>query len=188
MAKEKIKKEKKPLTPTQKFKLFRSLKWVAFGGEFVSAILPFVIIGIANYEKYFVEYNGVKMSIAAVLTLALMGFVMFVITSKKIKDFYVPFIVAWAVITFIFFMLGQIITDVSYIMLAGLFGICGAFGLDITSKQFDKKAKKIKEAMEEAEKELTKQEYIAEKTEGEVMEEAPTEPVEKKTVKVRVKK
>lgn len=185
----KPKKERKPLTPTQRLRAFTIAKWTCFGGEFVSAIMPYVIIGLVNFNDYFVEYNGVKMSIAAVMTFALMGFVLFILTSKKIKDFYIPMVVIMATLTFIFFMLGQIITEVAYIMLAGTFGICGSFGLEIASRKFDKKAKSIKEAIEEANKELTKQEYIDEQIEkGKLVEEETTENTEKKTVKVRVKK
>ena len=181
----KEKKERKPLTPTQKLKAFTVAKWTCFGGEFVSAIMPYIIIGLVNYNEYFVEYNGVKMSIAAVMTFALMGFILFILTSKKIKDFYVPMVVIMATLTFIFFMLGQIITEVAYIMLAGTFGVCGSFGLEIASRQFDKKAKLIKESIEEAQKELTKQAYIDEQVEKGKVEEVEEE---KKTVKVRIKK
>lgn len=193
--KEKIKKERQPLTPTQRLKVYKVVKWTAFGGEFVSIILPFVLIGIINYNQFFVEYSGVKMSIAGVLTMALMGFVLFVITSKKVKDFYIPLLIIWAVATVIFYLIGQIINEMANIMLAGFFGLCGAFGLDITSKQFDKKATKIKNAIDKAEEELIKQAYIDEKTpikeeKEEVVEENTTTPKEqpKKRVVFKVKK
>ena len=182
----KNKKERKPLTPTQKLKAYQVAKWSCFGGEFVSAILPYIIIGLANYNKYFVEYNGVKMSIAAVMTFALMGFILFILTSKKIKDFYVPMVIIMATLTFICFMLGQIITEVAYIMLAGTLGICGSLGLEITSRHFDKKAKLMKDAIEEAQKEITKQAYIDEQVEKGKVEEVEDEP--KKTVKIKIKK
>lgn len=181
-------KERKPLTPTQKVKVFTVAKWSAFGGEFVSAILPLVIIGLVNYQEYFVEYSGVKMSIAAVMTFALMGFILFIITSKKIKDFYIPLLVIMATMTFICFMIGQIINEMAYIMLAGTLGLCGSFGLNVASKEFDKRAKKIKAAIEDAEKELNKQAYIDEQIDKGKVEEVHESEEEKKVVKVRIKK
>lgn len=182
-----MKKEKKPLTPTEKVRLFTVLKWATFGSEFVAIILPLVIVALVNYKQYFVEYSGVKMSIAGVLSMLVMGFTLFIVTSKKIKDFYIPLIIIVGVLTLVFFLLGQIINELAKIMLIEFIGLCFAFGLDITSKKFDKEVKDIKEAIAEAEKELTKQAYMEEKT---IKEQPVTEDngEEKKKVIIKVKR
>lgn len=168
-------KDKKSLTPTQKKKHYKRIKRACFVGEFASVITPFMIIGIVNYNKYFVEYDGTKMSIACVLAAAIMGLALWLVASKKFTNSFITLIIGWATVDLIFWLLGQIITDIATIMLFGLIGIIGAYGLDIGSAAADKKAKFIDDAMKQAESEITKEEY-------------KEEVEQKQKVKVRIKK
>ena len=59
------------------------IEYSCFVGEFVSVASPFVAIGIANYDKYFVQYDGTKMSIAFFMAMAVMGMAIFLISKKK---------------------------------------------------------------------------------------------------------
>lgn len=170
--------ESKNLTPTQQKKKYQKIKWACFGGEFLSIIAPFVTIGLINFNEYFIEYDGVKMSIACFLALALMGMAVWLVSKKKFSNSFVSLIIGWATVDFIFFMLGRIINDIASIMFFGLIGLLGAYGLDIASNVADKKMKKIIEGIEEANKEITKESYKEELKEKE----------EKRTVKIRIKK
>ena len=152
-------KEKKTRTPTQKKRAYQRGKWIAFGGEFVSVIMPFVIIGAVKYQDYFVEYSGTKMSIAAALSFALMGIATWLVASNKFKNSFIVLIIGWLAVDFIFFMMGKIINDISWIMLFGAIGILGAYGLDILSKQLDKKAQEIQKGIDAAKEEQVKEEY-----------------------------
>ena len=167
-------KEKKKLTPSQRYKKLKTTQYICFGGEFVSVLTPFIVVGIVNYNEYFVEYNGTRVSIACALAFALMGIAVYLVSKKKFDNSFITLIVGWLAITIIFFLLGKIITDISWIMLYGLIGILGAYGLDIASAKAEDKAKKIKDGMELANQEEIKEEYRAEK--------------ETKKVKVKVKK
>lgn len=151
--------EKTPKTPTQQLKSYKRLGNVLFFSEFLSIFTPFIVIGIVNYDEYFVEYNGTKMSIACILAVALMGIATWLVAKEKFNNSFVTLIVGWATVTAIFFLLGQIINDIAYIMLFGLIGILGAYGLDLGSKACKSKAQKIKDAIEQAEKELTVEQY-----------------------------
>lgn len=171
--------EKTPKTPTQQLKSYKRLGNVLFFSEFLSIFTPFIIIGIVNYDEYFVEYNGTKMSIACVLALGLMGIATWLVAKNKFSNSFITLIVGWASVTVIFFLLGQIINDIAYIMLFGLIGILGAFGLDIGSKSCKKKADTLQEAINQAEKELNVEAYKQEKSQ-------PNEP--KKKIKIKLVK
>lgn len=157
-------------------KKYRALQWTTFVGEFVSVASPFVAIAIVNYDKYFVEYNGTKMSIAFFMALAVMGFAIWGIAKKKLENSYITLLIGWAVMAFVFTMLGEMISDLAMIMWFGLIGLAGAYGLDLTSKHFKKK----KDEIIEAEKIASQDELVAQVKE---------ERVEKtKKVKVKIKK
>lgn len=146
-------------TPTQLKKKYKGLSIAFFGAEFISVFTPFVTIALVNYDKYFVEYDGTKMTIATFMGLALMGIATWLVAKKKFENSFITLIVGWFAVTFIFYMLGNIINDIATIMLFGGLGILGAYGCDITSKVFDNKAKKIQEAMDQAVKENTVEDY-----------------------------
>ena len=103
-----------------------------------------------------------------------MGIAVWLVSKKKFENSFITLIVGWLAMTIIFFLLGKIITDISWIMLYGLIGILGAYGLDIGSAKAKERAEKIKQGMELANQEEIKEEYRAEK--------------EEKKVRVRVRK
>lgn len=170
-------KEKKEKTPTQLKKKYKRIGFTCFLGQFASVAAPFIAIGIVNYDEYFIEYNGTKMSIAAIMAAALMGFAVWLVSKKKLGNSYITLLVGWGVVTVIFFLLGQIINDIAYIMLFGLIGLCGAFGLDIVSAKAYGKADEIQKGIDAAKEEMTKEAYIEEVKEK-----------EEKKVKIKVKK
>ena len=172
------KKEKTPLTPTQRKNKYKRISRFCFLGEFLSVMSPFIIIGFVNYDKYFVQYSGTKMSIAAMLSAIIMGIAIWLVSSKKFNNSFIALMIGWAVIDAIFFLLGEIISDIAVIMLFGFIGILGAFGLDIASQKFKVKAATIDDAIKTAEKENLVDEYKEELNDKE----------EKKTYKAKVKK
>lgn len=174
----KEKETNQPKTPTQLKKKYKTISNWCFAGQFASVIAPFVVIGIVNFNDYFVEYDGVKMSIGCVLAAAVMGLAVWLTSKKKFTNSYITLIVGWGAITAIFFLIGQAINDISYIMLFGLIGILGAGGLDVVSAKYEKKAEQIQKGIDAAEEEIVKDAYIQEKREKE----------QKRTIKVKVRK
>lgn len=149
----------KERTPTQKKKLYKRVSYACFGGEFVAAASPFVAIGIANYDKYFIQYDGTKMSVAAFMGLGLMGFAIWLIAKKKFENSFITLIVGWATAATVITLLGQLVNDLSTIMWFGLIGIAGAYGLDIGSKQAERKANEIQKGIDRAKEEMTAEAY-----------------------------
>ena len=155
--------EKKPLTATQKKNKYRTLQYVTFGSEFLSIITPFIAMGIVNHEEWFYQEDGWKIGLGGSLALALMGIAVFLVTKKKeenskVTNGYISLIVGWFAVAFIFMLLADIMSQMSMIMLFGGIGLCGAFGLDIASKDFKAKADAYKEVIKKAKQNVIQQE------------------------------
>ena len=149
-------------TPKKLKKKYTTIQYSCFALEFVSVAAPFIAIGIANYDKYFVQYDGTKMSISFIMALAVMGFAIWGITKKKLENSFATLLVGWATFAFIFQMMGQMITDLATIMWFGLIGLAGSYGLDEASKSMAKKKERVIKAMENAEDEKDKEQYAQE--------------------------
>lgn len=153
---------KKPLTAKQKQNKYRALQYSTFVGEFVSIILPFVIMGAVNYEDWFVSESGWKVGLGGTLALALLGIAVLLVTKKKedekITSGYIALIIGWFAVAFIFVLLASIIEQIAMIMFFGGIGILGAFGLDMTSKNFKAKADLYKSAIAKAKTENLEEE------------------------------
>ena len=162
-----MKKEKKQLTPTQLKRRYKALHYGCFTGEFISAAIPFVTIAIVNYNKYFVEYSGTKVSISFFMAMAVMGFAIFSISKKKFSNSFISLLIIWAALAFCFTMLGSLITDLSTIMWFGLIGLGGSYGLDIAQQKALKKANEIQEGIDAAKQDEVKEAYKEEQAQKE---------------------
>ena len=161
-------------TPKDQQRKYKRISRLCFGGEFLSVMTPFVTMALANYREYFVEYDGVKMSLACVIALAVMGVAIFLVSKKKFDNSFITLVVGWAVVDGIFFLMGRIINDIAYIMLFGLIGLLGAMGLDFASKKAAAKAQAYTDGIKAAE-----QAMIAE---------AHKAYIEEKKIKVKIKR
>ena len=167
----------KEKTPKQIKRQYTNISRACFAGEFLAIVAPFIGVGLANYQEYFIEYDGTKLSLACALAFITMGVAVWLVSKKKFENSFVALIIGWVVVDGILFLLGRIINDLAYIMLFGLIGLIGAYGLDVGSKAAKAKADKYSDAMELAEKEL-----IAE------AHKASIEAEKERKVKVKIKK
>ena len=146
-------------TPTQRKRSYKAISKACFLGEFASVMAPFVTIGIANFDSYFVEYDGTKMSIACMMALALMGLAVTMVATKKLENSYVAMILKWATLAAIFTLIGKVVNDIAFIMWWGLVGLLGAYGFDIGSKKASKKAEEIQKGIDRAKEEMVAEAY-----------------------------
>lgn len=152
-------KEKKQLTIKQQKRKYKTYSWLLFGGEYVSAALPYGIMAIVNREEWFV-YNpdSWKVGLGGSIGLVLLALAMFLITKKreneKLTNGMVALLIGWYAVTFVFFLLAQINMEIYKIMAYGGLGLMAAVGLEVGSKNFDKKAKDLDTAMKQAETNL----------------------------------
>lgn len=170
---------KQTKTPTEKKKSLKTSSRICFFSEFISVFAPFITIGLVNYEKYFVEYNGTKISIGFVLAMIVMGVATWLVSKEVIKQPFIVLLIAWAVVTGILFLVKELLSDLCYIMLFGWLGIAGAYGLNIGKKHFDAQIDEIDAGIKAANQEIIKDAY---------KEELKEQEQEKKTVKVRIRK
>lgn len=140
---------KKKLTVVQKKNKYRGLQYTTFVGEFISILTPFIIMGAVNAEEWFTTEEGWKVGLGGALALALMGIAVFMVTKNKednkVTNGYIALVVGWFAAAFIFMLLASIMEQITTIMMFGGLGLLGAFGLDMTSKNFKAKADKYKE-------------------------------------------
>jgi len=152
-------KEKKPLTIKQRYNRYRVAQYGLVGGEYVSTLMPYGIMAIVNREEWFVmNPEPWKIGLGGSIGMVLMALAMFLITKKrdneKLTNGMIALVIGWYAITFVFFLLAQINMEIYKIMAYGGFGLLGALGLDVGSKNFDKKANNLKLAMTNAQTNL----------------------------------
>lgn len=140
---------------------YRALQYSTFVGEFISILAPFITLGIVNREEWFMTEDGWKVGLGGALALALMGIAVLLVTKKKedekITSGYISLIVGWFAITFVFLLLSSIMEQITTIMFFGGLGLLGAFGLDMTSKNFQAKANAYQSALREVKKKTIEQ-------------------------------
>lgn len=157
---------KKTLTATQKKNKYRALQYTTLGGEFLSVLTPFIIMGAINYEEWFTVEGGWKVGLGGALALALLGIAVFLVGKKKednsLTNGYIALILGWFMVAFIFVLLANIMDQIATIMFFGGIGLCGAFGLDMFSKNFKAKADAYKNAINKVKTEQMEDEYRTE--------------------------
>ena len=153
---------KKVLTSTQKKNKYRALQYGTFIGEFVSILTPFIVLGCVNAKEWFYNDEGWKVGLGGTLALALMGIAVFMVTKNKEEkdktDGYITLIVGWFAVAFIFMLLADIMQQITTIMFFGGLGLLGAFGLDLTSKNFKAKADLYKETIQKGKQKVLQEE------------------------------
>ena len=148
-------KEKKQLTIKQQRNRY---KWASRGlvaGEYVSALLPYGIMAIVNRDEWFVyNPNAWQVGLGGAIGITLVALVLFLLTKKRdnanLTNGMIALLIGWYAVTFVFFLLAQINMEIYKIMAYGGLGLMVAVGLDIGSKNFDKKANNLSKAMEQA--------------------------------------
>lgn len=151
--------KKKELTIKQKYRKYRTIQYSLVGGEYVATLLPYGIMAIVNREEWFVmNPDSWKVGLGGSIGMVLLALAMFLITKKrdneKLTNGMIALVIGWYAITFVFFLLAQINMEIYKIMAYGGFGLMAALGLDIGSKNFDRKASELKTAMNNAQENL----------------------------------
>lgn len=152
-------KEKKVLTPTQQRKKYKRLSRLCFGGEFVSIFAPFITIAIINFNEYFYIYDGWKIGLGGFLALAVMGIAVWLVSKQKFSASFVSLVIGWGIFTFIFYLLTEILNQITTIMFFGWIGLLGAYGLDIAKAKLETKAEKVQQGIEKAQQEMVADAY-----------------------------
>lgn len=136
------------LTSVEKYKRLRNTGYGLKVGKWVAILSPYIAIGIANFDEYFTEYNGVKMSIGCVLALIVAGIA---IANESKENKKVNNLVVWAVAFALIWLMQSILNDLLLIVGCGLLGQLVGAGFEIGSDKELEKASLYKEAIIRAE-------------------------------------
>lgn len=174
-------KNKKQLTTKQKQTRARTLQWTFFGCEVLSILAPFIALGIVNYEQWFTSEEGWKVGLGGALALGLLGIALWLFTKKKenkeLTNGWITTIIGWFAITFIFYLIGSIIDQLSTIMFFGGLGLLAGAGFDFASVKQKEKADLYRELRGEVNKDTIKEQIKKEidKENGKTEERQATE-------------
>ena len=163
---------KKELTIKQKYSRSKKIQYALSGSKYIATTLPYGIMAIVNRDEWF-TYNpdSWKVGLGGAIGITLLALSMFLITKKrdneKLTNGMIALVIGWYAITFVFFLLAQINMEIYKIMAYGGFGLLGALGLDVGSKQFEKKAVNYNKAMTNAQEQLNTEQATKEIIENE---------------------
>lgn len=161
-------KKKKNLTIKQQANRYRNIKFGCIGAEFLSSIAPLVTIAFINKDKYFVDFEGTKISIGMFMAMAFMGFSIWAISKKKLENTMISLIIKLAIWAFVVTMIESILHDLALILWMTVIGLCVAqcfeWGAEKASKEQKKKLDRIEKAkekrdIEQAESEINPKDY-----------------------------
>lgn len=161
-------KQKKPKTIKQQANKYRNIKIGCIGAEFLSAIAPLVTIALINKDKYFVDFEGTKISIGMFMAMAFMGFSIWAISKKKLENTMISLIIKLSIWAFVVTMIESILHDLAMILWMTVIGLAVAQGFEWGSEKAAKEQKKKLDAIakakekhdvEQAEHELDPKDY-----------------------------
>ena len=151
---------KKEKTIKQQKNSARLKQYLLFGSEFLSVLTPYAIMMGVNSESWFIQNpEGWKIGLGGFLALAVMGIAVWLVSKQKYSASFVSLVIGWGVFTFIFYLLTEILNQITTIMFFGWIGLLGAYGLDIAKAKLDTKAEKVQKGIEKAEQELIADSY-----------------------------
>ena len=136
------------LSTAEKYKRLRNTGNGLKVGKWLSILSPYIVIGAVNFNEYFTEYNGVKMSIGCILAITVMGIAIANETKENKK---VNGLVVWAVAVALCYLMQSILNDLLLILFCGFVGQLIGAGFDIGAKKEYEKASIYREASIRAE-------------------------------------
>ena len=161
-----MKKEKKPLTVKQKQQRHYIYSKLLFASKPVVTALPLAItLGVKSNEWFAQDW---KIATGGTIAIIIMGIASLLVgkkteDEKNITNTWITLVLGWYVVAFIFMLLRDIADQIYWIMLVGGTGMLAAAGIDYAEQQQISSYKKYKEASEEAEKDIIKEEVKEEK-------------------------
>ena len=131
------------LTPVEKYVRLRNQGYTCMAMKWISILSPYLVIGIVNFEEYFQETNGVKMSLGCILAAIVAGVAIANETkdNKKING-----LVGWVIAFTLAVLFQSILQDLVLILGCGLVGQLVGKGFEIGSEVQLEKADLYKKA------------------------------------------
>ena len=163
-------------------KKYRRWQYGTFFAEFISLIAPYIVLGAINFEDWFMQESGWKVGLGGVLGMALAAIALLLVNKKQSDDMkreagqnpstavvsyeWIVLILGWIMAIVIIFLIETILHQIVQIMIGGLIGILGACGFDIAHVELKKRANKLSDDIEQAKRELSREQAKQEIVEG----------------------
>ena len=142
------KKKFKDLTPAEKYTRLNKQGYSLLALKWVSILSPYLIIGAVNFDEYFQEANGWKMSIGCILALIVAGIA---IKNETKDNTRINGLVGWAVAFALILCFQSILQDLALIVGCGLIGQIVGAGFELGSDTQLEKARLYRNAQINAE-------------------------------------
>ena len=133
------------LTSIEKYKRLKRNGTAFKVGKWFSILSPFFIIGAVNFNEYFTEFNGVKMSLGCVLACIVGGIAIYNETKEESKK--VSGLVGWAIAFALVYLMQSVVQDLVLIVGCGFLGQVVGAGFDMGADNQLTKAQLYKEAI-----------------------------------------
>jgi len=166
-------KEKQNLTPTERLKALKKKKTGLFLGEIGCAVAPLGVLSALNFNEYFIQNEAWRTSVSFLMLVGGTLVTVALITKDKLKVNLLNALIVLGVIDGFLWILGNLITQLAYMLLYVIIGFIGAFILELKKKGDVEEIKKLEEGILKGQTDLIADEYKAE--------------VEKQKVKIRIK-
>lgn len=124
-------------TTLELYKSFKHKKFACLLGKWISIITPFVVIGIVNFNEYFTEYNGFKMSIGCSLAALVGGFAIYQNVREDNKK--VANVIKWAIAFGLVYFFSSILQDLVLIVGCGFAGQVVGAGFELGFENYIEK-------------------------------------------------
>lgn len=116
-------------TTLELYKSFKRKKFACLLGKWLSVISPFIVIGIVNFNDYFTEYNGTKMSIGCILACLVGGYAIY--CQAKDTDKKIASVIKWGIAFGLVYFFSSILNDLVLIVGCGFAGQVVGTGFDV---------------------------------------------------------
>lgn len=124
-------------TTLELYKSFKTRKFTCLIGKWLSIISPFVVIGIVNFNEYFVEYNGTRMSIGCILAALVAGVAIY--NEAKENNKKTANVVKWAIAFGLVYFFSAILQDLVLIVGCGFAGQVVGTGFELGYENYKDK-------------------------------------------------
>lgn len=152
-------KEKKDLTPSEELKHLKRQKKALFGAEIGCAVAPMGLLTAIHFKEYFVYNEAWRTSLSFVMLAGMTIISAGLVLKDKFKVNLLNSLLALAVIDGLLWVLGDLITQLAYIMLYVIVGFVGAFICELTKKKDTEQINKLEEGIKKAETDIIAEKY-----------------------------
>lgn len=135
------------LTSIEKYKRLKRQGNTCVAMKWTAILSPYLTIGIINFDQYFVEANGVKMSMGCILALIVAGVA---ISNETKENKKVNGLVGWAIAFALIYLFQSILQDLLLIVGCGFVGQLVGAGFEIGGDIQLEKANLYKKAIIQA--------------------------------------